>query len=205
MSTNVKILIDTRKYICSQITRGSNKIKSTNPDTLTKTDRLQLLTKLESLQKDIKPLDKQIAELLYDENDTSAFDIELPEADRYQDTLITAISTMKISINQNDITPTTPATAAAGPVNRVKLAELPLPEYSRKEGKNFNTFLQNFESVIQNYSLKEYEKFLYLKKQLKNESLTLVDSLEVNDQAYTIAKQLLADALASPLQQNMML
>ena len=86
--------------------------------------------------------------------------------------------------------------------NKLKLPRLPLPEYGHKEGEDLNKFFTNFELIIDKYSLFSFEKFVFLQKQLSNEPLTLIKSLETGRQDYESAKELLEKAFASPLTQK---
>lgn len=50
--------------------------------------------------------------------------------------------------------------------------------------------------------MSSYEKFVYLQRQLSNEALTIVKSLELAHQNYECAKDLLQRAFASPTTQK---
>ena len=60
---------------------------------------------------------------------------------------------------------------------QVKLPQLPLPEFSNKEGESLEKFLTNFESILGKFTCTEYEKYVFLTGQLKDEALTLIKSL----------------------------
>lgn len=76
------------------------------------------------------------------------------------------------------------------------MPELPLPEYNHASGECLDSFLYKFETTIAKHNLSEYEKYLYLKRQLKGEPLTLVNSLDVSKQSYSEAVALLKQAFA---------
>ena len=84
----------------------------------------------------------------------------------------------------------------------MKLPQVPLPEYGRREGESLEGFLGNFETIINKYSLSEFEKFVLLSRQLRNEPLVLIKSLQGSQQSYTEAKNLLILAFSSPLTQK---
>ena len=86
--------------------------------------------------------------------------------------------------------------------NKLQLPQLPLPEFSNAEGESLSQFFSEFESIISKYSLSQYEKFIYLCRQLKNSPLTLVKSLQGDEQSYDQAKMLLEEAFASAIQQK---
>ena len=59
-----------------------------------------------------------------------------------------------------------------------------------------------FESIIDKYTLSEYERFVFLEKQLAGHPLTLIKSLMGTDRCYSKAKALLTKAFARPLKQK---
>lgn len=60
-------------------------------------------------------------------------------------------------------------------------------------------FLREFESVIDKHKLPSFEKFVYLKKRLGGDPEIIINSLDVTEQFYEIARQLLIDAFDSEL------
>ena len=76
-----------------------------------------------------------------------------------------------------------------GSFNQMKLPQIPLPEYGRREGETLENFINNFESIVDKYALSEFEKFVLLSKQLKNEPAILIKSLQGSQQSYTQAKK----------------
>ena len=61
---------------------------------------------------------------------------------------------------------------------KLKMPELPLPQFSNEPGENLSKFFYNFEKIICNYNLNEYEKFVFLAKQLGGSPRKLIKSLE---------------------------
>ena len=86
--------------------------------------------------------------------------------------------------------------------NKVKLPVISLPEFSNEKGESLEKFLYSFEAILNKHKLSPYEKFVYLKGQVRKAPFTLIDSLDISDQTYDNAKQLLAEAFASPLAQK---
>jgi len=84
----------------------------------------------------------------------------------------------------------------------MKLPQVPLPEYGKLEGESLEYFIANFENIINRYPLSEFEKFVLLSRQLSNEPLILIKSLQGSQQSYTEAKELLIKAFSSPLNQK---
>lgn len=81
-------------------------------------------------------------------------------------------------------------------LTKLKLPEIPLPKFSNAPHETLVEFIDNFESVINKYELSDYEKFVYVKRQLGGEPLILINSLSGTKQSYEGAKSLLKDAFA---------
>ena len=86
--------------------------------------------------------------------------------------------------------------------NQLKLPQLPLPEYSHAEGESLDKFIANSETIVDKYTLSSSERFVFLKRQLREEPLLLDNSLQGHHQSYTDAKELLIKAFASPITQK---
>ena len=80
----------------------------------------------------------------------------------------------------------------------LKSPTAPLPKFESKDGEDLTKFFVQFEETISRYSYPEYDKLLLLKQQISGRALTLVNSLEADQQGYIQAKELLLKALASP-------
>ena len=74
---------------------------------------------------------------------------------------------------------------------KLKLPQVPLPEFSNGKNESLKKFLRAFEAIISKHNLTSYEKFIYLQKQLSGGPRMIVDSLDVDQQLYETAKQLL--------------
>ena len=83
--------------------------------------------------------------------------------------------------------------------NKLKLPELPLPSFSNNEGERLIQFFINFEAIIDKYDLSNFERYIYLEKQLSDEPLVLVKSLTGTKRCYSEAKDLLNQAFARPI------
>ena len=195
---DVKFLKQNRKYIRAEITRLHNSVKD-NIASFSHEHKLQTIARLESLQGDIKDFDLKIASSLFAEGvGEDVIKAEYDTSAEYANKLIATLTLLKSSL--------TPVTGSAlredTHYNKLKLPRLPLPEYGHKEGEDLNKFFTNFELIIDKYSLSSFEKFVFLQKQLSNEPLTLIKSLETGRQDYESAKELLEKAFASPLTQK---
>jgi len=77
------------------------------------------------------------------------------------------------------------------------LPEAPLPTYGNGSGETLDYFLTTFENVTDKYSLSSYEKFILMRKQLTDQPLVLINSLDISEQSYEEAKLLLQQAFGS--------
>lgn len=133
---------------------------------------------------------------------STARDKELDECDQYDCKFVSAIR----SITSAPISASSPqgvGVASNGAIfnAKLKMPELPLPQYSYAKEENLEQFFR-FESVINNYNLTSYEKFIFLQRQLRKEPLALIKSLVGDSQSYDTAKELLTKEFASPLTQR---
>ena len=81
--------------------------------------------------------------------------------------------------------------------NNLKLPHVPLPEFSNKKGDNIQKFFRSFEAMIDKHKLTGFEKYMFLRKQLSDAPKNLIESLDVDQQSYVNAKQLLLQAFDS--------
>ena len=86
--------------------------------------------------------------------------------------------------------------------NKLKLPEIALPEYSNSKSCSLERFLYSFESINDKHSLSPYEKFVYLRGQLRGAPRILIDSLDSSEQSYDSAVELLTEAFASTITQK---
>ncbi|XP_072400311.1 uncharacterized protein [Diabrotica undecimpunctata] len=95
-----------------------------------------------------------------------------------------------VESNLPSLTTQTPTVTQTTPTN-VKLPQLSLQIFSGNYDK-WISFYQLFTSlIIDNPSLTNIQRFIYLKSSLKNEALALIDSLELTHENFTIALDLL--------------
>ena len=74
-----------------------------------------------------------------------------------------------------------------------------LPKYSRADDEDFESFISNFETIVDKFNLGSYEKYVLLSEQLSGDPLDLVKSLRGAKQSYPEAKKLLKKAFASEI------
>ena len=87
------------------------------------------------------------------------------------------------------------------PVTNLKAPPAPLLTFGGTDKKNLEKFFLNFEAILAQYFYSNYERFILLRGQPSGRARILIDSLGENKQSYADAKQLLQQALASPLKQ----
>uniref|UniRef100_A0A6P7H927 Uncharacterized protein LOC114348866 n=1 Tax=Diabrotica virgifera virgifera TaxID=50390 RepID=A0A6P7H927_DIAVI len=107
----------------------------------------------------------------------------------FEENYFAVLSKIQSSIRALDITNT--GSVAAAKQVAVKLPEISICKYSGKIG-DFESFFELFDTlIIQNQSLSDIQRFLYLKSYLQGDSLKLVDSLKVTNENFSIALDIL--------------
>ena len=199
-STNT--LIRTRAFTRYKVTKLYSNI-SHEIDNITQSKRKLFIDKLNHLKEELTSFDRQIlADLVNSGVSDDFIQNSCDEAETYEDKIMEALILLQeqnrntndslrphISFNeQND-----------RDRNRLKLPQVPLPEFSNGRGQNFQKFIRGFESIVEKHDLSDYEKFIYLNKQLSGDAKILVESLDVDQQKYNTAKELLTKAFDSTL------
>ena len=198
--SELKYLIATRAHVRSRITKLHDKIVSTSTE-LTLLDIQKFTTKVNDLQSEITDQNEQISPLFYESDTTESrvtFTEELDKCAHYNEQLGECKSILECAKLNLGPVPSSPTTNldSVRPKN-LKLPELPLPTFSNAKGESLTSFLTKFESILKNYGLSSYTKFVYLSKQLSGPPFLLVDSLQISDQSYESAVALLKQAFAS--------
>ena len=188
-----------RGFIRQRITKLVNKISDEVPN-VSHSGKSLHLEKCITLKKKIQDLDEEIFEINISLNTN---DLELGEeetrAEAYIEMLDDAILKLESLPTQNlagvgssgiSVEGNTPSVVQ----NKLKLPQVPLPEFSNRKGENLRNFFLSFESIIDKHRLSSFEKYVYLSKQLSNAPKILVDSLDIEDKLYEKAKELLEQA-----------
>ena len=132
---------------------------------------------------------------------------ELEQCDLYSDKVTNLIRTLRARKDTLDVTTGTPISTVVDQVatrsdstigTRINLPQLPLPVYSHAKGELIEEFFDSFETIIDKYTLADYEKFGFLERQLSKEPLVLIKSLQGAHKGYDEAKQLLLKAFSNP-------
>ena len=186
-----------RKYIRARVTRIYNQVTTQFEfESLTARKKADLTEKLHELKTKLTKVNDSIHSILPSTVDEAELILEEEE---YEEKLSSSLSALVV---QETAPPQIPERDGPLNINKLKLPTVSLPEYSNLKGESLEKFLFTFESIITKHGLSDYEKFIYLKGQLRKGPLSLVNSLEPAEQTYDSAKALLGQAFACPLTQK---
>lgn len=209
--SDLKFLVATRGHVRAQITITHQNVSSETfaPSPL---EISSLRLKLTELKSSINDYNSGISKLIFEAyGDGESFCKENESVESYNEKLRQCTAILDSVVTANSATsrpgPSVETQAADGQdrvvkPNKLKLPELPLPTYSNSKNETLASFLNSFHSVIAVYNLSSYEKFVFLKKQLRAEPLLLVQSLDISSQSYESAVELLTRAFASDISQK---
>ena len=196
MAGDLKRLVSTRGNYRGQVnTLYSDLSKFKDFDVL---KRANVSSKLSRLKDELGKLDQQICELKWKVNDKveskaeQENEKELQIIDQYSDKLAQMSNYLK------SLTPASTTANAQHFQSMLKSPTAPLPTFASSERKNLIKFFKQFEETTNRFHYSDYDKLILLKQQVKGRAATLLNSLEVDNQSYDVAKNLLIDALASP-------
>ena len=176
-----------RKFVRKTITQYHNKISEFS--TYDNVKRISTRNGLMSQKSKLDELNDKYQELSWTGKDSVAeatIDSELSICYEYQVKIDECLANLEVLSNN----------VQSGGLLKKRVA--PLPKYSGNADENQSKFFFHFEEVVNKFSYTDYEKLLLLKEQLSGRALTLVESLEIENQGYDKAKDLLVKALASP-------
>ena len=207
MEETLSILTQKRGCVRSKITRLCTKVENDFNDFSTNEITLNL-RKCNGLRTEIVGLDNEILTCCISLERTEVELTERSEADEvYTDRIdMTVIQLESLNIIDNNPNSSNDEPVRSNAVSpgtyerdrmRFKLPEVPLPEFGNRKGDNLAKFLNSFESIVNKNRLSSYEKFVYLQKQLSGGPKVLIDSLDVAEQSYEKAKELLQTAFDS--------
>ena len=172
----------TRTYIRQRITRICNQIDAGFDELEDDTKKLYI-GRLESLDAEIKVINKSLIDYLVSvESDDSVVNDEYESIEYYEDRIILTLNKLKTrpmaqSNNSNTSLPNIQS-------QKLKLPEVPLPTFSNSEKESLEKFFHNFENIIDKHNLTSFEKFIYLRNQLKGSPSSLIESLDVSNRNY---------------------
>ena len=196
-------LVKARGLLRTKVTKLFNKLFADEAD-ISEVQRRAFVEKLDALRKQLFDSDKEI-QLMHIDSDLSQVDLQLltDESEEYEDRICemsALLSSDRTSIHIGHAPPAVSTLdSRQGDKNRLKLPQVPMPEFSNAKGENFQKFIQGFEAIVTQHNLSDYAQFVYLGKQLSGPPKILIDSLDVDKQKYTEAKALLKKAFDSTL------
>jgi len=195
---NASSIINDRRYVRANITRIYNIVMENGFQYTNDDKKLEYFERLLELRSGIREMNS----FIHQNTQVSEEDLEnvIEEEESYEEKLVTALRITK------------PADGTPRQLNivsyddnssrKLRLPNVSLPVYSNDKNESLERFFHSFESIINQHRLSDYERFVYLKGQLRGPPLTIVDSLDSLQQSYVSAKLLLEDAFASPLTQK---
>ena len=191
-----------RNFLRMEVTKNKNKIDA-EIEFLSTEEKLQLLERCDEISAELEDLNSKIFRSIFlAQHSESATQTEYDLCVEYKKRISLSITKLNESLPETERKTNQNQYKEDIGRSTLKLPHLPLPEYGHKDGEDLGRFLKNFKHLISKYSLSEYEKYIYLQRQLSNEPLTLVKSLELGQQNYSSAKELLQKAIASTVVQQ---
>ena len=188
--TDLKLLVMSRKYIRSQVTRHFNERDKFSQ--YSSSQKFNLVEKLKNFKEELKGFDSDVISLKWSERqDENEMEIEFISCQEYKD----KISEMLLLLEVN-VTRSTCDNLNENPRNLLKNPVAPLPKFNSSDDESLELFLQQFEETTGKFSYTDYDRLLLLKQQVSGKALILIDSLEA-DKRYSHAKELLKTAFAS--------
>ena len=191
------ILKKSRQYLRQRITKVVNAISSELPN-ISQYDRLQNIDKLQAFKKELDDLNKSIFPLyIKSQIPEESVDSEILTEQDHDDKILQTITALKSNPNLGQQTFQSPI--SDGTKNNLTLPKVPLPQFSNSETDDLQKFFRSFEFIISKHNLTSYEKFIYLRNQITGSPRALIDSIDVQQQSYEIAKDLLIQAFDSKI------
>ena len=202
----LKFIKNQRKFYRSKATRLCNSLNLDYVNSLTLQDRDKLKISLKEVKDKLDKLNDEASRVMWKcVNSEEVLEAEFADRDAYDDKIsegIRAIENSARPADRSHFSSSEHGEMYDRPVsvsNQLKLPQIPLPEFSNPKKESLETFLCSFESIVEKYNLNQFEKYVFLERQLKNEPLILIKSLGTNQKSYDAAKDLLISAFASPI------
>ena len=174
-------LTHSRAYLRQKITKKCNAIEENvlNSDVVS---CKEYISEVKTLSSKISELDDEIGDLMLRSKGESELNSDMVNCEAYETKIKTILRLLntKLSTLTSSNAPSVSDQQSSGTStlkNNLKLPEFPLPTYSHAKGESLVQFFINFESIIDKYTLSEYERFVFLEKQLAGHPLTLIKSM----------------------------
>ena len=197
---------DERRYVRQRVTKLCNKINA-ELQVLNLQQKSEYLDRLKEFKYNLNGLNKSIYKLSKNQGiDEDVLDSLLDDDDHYDELISSVTGQLQGPVVQNsninpyaspDMSPAMHFPVNNMNSNKLKLPVIPLPEFGNGKEQSFRKFIRSFENLIEKHNISSYEKFILLRKQLSGGPRTLIDSLDVEEQCFETAKQLLEKAFDS--------
>lgn len=187
-----------RKAKRATVTKTINRLRGL---TLNKTDAAFYSRKLELYAKELKDMHAELGSLSLKFKlwNADEYENQNDKVEEYDDGIQLAIFEIRPIIDS-----TVPQTDDLNPYAgeaKFSLPKLELPKFSGLP-EEYNKFIMIFESMTSKNKLSEYEKFIYLQRQLSGNARSLLDTIPVSELTYTNAKKLLNEAFCCKIDQQ---
>ena len=199
-------LTNSRKYSRSKVTNNCSKITS-EINNLSQGECQDRINELKSFSNRLDEINEKIGTLLFQSEQTDEkISQEFDRCEEYREKIsLVKLLDDKIATFHTTNEILTSSRASTDPnllLGNLKLPELPLPTFGNRDGENLERFFYNFENIIFKYALNDFDRYVFLEKQLSGPPLTLIKSLQGSHQTYTAAKELINKAFSSPTLQK---
>ena len=179
-----------------------------NFDSLNDLDRLSYIYNLNEVKDFLENINTSILKFELDDDDSEQETLEKTKKNsEYSNKHARTLVRLKGIANSSSATGVAASVVNSSPdanpniqcmvASKPKIKDLELLIFDNDKNGNLEKFLFTLDSILDKYSLNRHTKFLYLQQQLKRSPKVLIDSLDVTEQSYDVAKDLLKQAFAS--------
>ena len=191
----------TRAYVRSKITSLCTKIHE-EISSISLHIRDEYVVRLSGLKAEVSELDRQfIAQSIENGHTDEQIEQHAANDEVYETKISLALSVLRsLGVTNPVISSSARDVVISDNREKLKLPFVQLPKFSNGKGEGVDDFFRSLESILDKHNLSEHEKYVYLRDQLKGDPLDLVESLDVSEQQYKIAKKLLYDAFETKLE-----
>lgn len=215
----LKVVKTLRSRVRDKCTRRCNAAHD-NVEVWSQDEITSAIEELNQVRNELQTSDVKVLKLLIkSQSEDNVVDADSNRCAEYEDEIANAVRLLQVAFAQRaaesaaaaasaNVAAAVAAAASAAeqppqvntrgtPSGFLKFPAIPLPEYFHEKGDSFEDFIVNFESVFERHPTDDFQKFIFLEKQVKGEAAALLKGLRGKNRIYTVAKELLVKALAS--------
>ena len=197
--SDLSLFVSSRQVIRSQVSRYHN--KRLNFPNLSTAEKKSAIIALQSYRDQLRDLDKDIQSLKWQaDQNAKELEREILGSEPYVLKITECLDLL--GANQRNINRDPNNASMQNARGLLRNPNTPLPKYNSTDSEDLNKFLHQFEETLAKFDLEEYDLFILLQQQISGRALHLINSLEIDEQSYTQAKQILKEALAAPESQK---